>query len=279
MNPALQRIRQILPPAVWGGAREAWYGLQRSAEWPAAALHPWRRASLRRLAAFKDLHKGQRGFIIGNGPSLKRTDLSCLQGEFTFGMNRIYLAFPELGFHTTYYLSVNTLVIEQCAAEIQALQMPKFLSWRSRHALLSGRSTVVPGLPEDLIFLHTTYSGPRFARDARSRLWEGATVTYVALQLAFHMGFEQVILVGVDHNFTTTGKPNSTVVSQGEDRDHFHHAYFGKGFRWQLPDLQTSERAYRMAHAAYLQAGRRVLDATIGGRLDVFPKVEYERLF
>ena len=104
-------------------------------------------------------------------------------------------------------------------------------------------------------------------------------MTYVALQLAFYMGFQQVILIGVDHNFSTQGKPNTTVISQGEDKDHFHASYFGKGFRWQLPDLETSERAYRLAKQAFEAAGREVLDATIGGKLQVFPKVDYDQLF
>jgi hypothetical protein len=87
----------------------------------------------------------------------------------------------------------------------------------------------------------------------------GDTVTY-ALQLAFHMGFKQVILIGVDHHFTTQGKPNTTIESKGEDPDHFAGNYFGKGFRWQLPDLETSERSYRMAGQAFAEAGREVLD-------------------
>jgi len=111
------------------------------------------------------------------------------------------------------------------------------------------------------------------------RVWEGATVTNVTLQLAFHMGFQQVILIGVDHNYTALGKPNSTVVSQGDDPNHFSPSYFGKGFRWQLPDLDTSEVGYVMARDAYRKAGREVLDATIGGKLTIFPKVEYASLF
>jgi hypothetical protein len=93
------------------------------------------------------------------------------------------------------------------------------------------------------------------------------------------MGFETVILVGVDHNFVSQGRPNTTVISQGDDPDHFHSGYFGKGIRWQLPDLETSERAYRMARRVYENAGRRVLDATVGGKLTVFPKVNYDELF
>lgn len=275
-----KELRQVVPQPLWDLARKGWYGLVRAGQWPAARFHPWRVASRQRLQGYRGAHRGQRGFIIGNGPSLKQTDLTRLRGEITFGMNRIYLLFQELGFRTTYYLSVNDLVIEQCRDDILKLDMPKFLSWRARRYF---EDVFAPGerLPQDdsIMFLHTTYTGPQFARDARGRLWEGATVTYIALQLAFFMGFQQVILIGVDHNFSTQGKPNTTVVSQGDDPDHFSSNYFGKGFRWQLPDLETSEKAYRMAREAFNSEGREVLDATVGGKLTVFPKVEYETLF
>ena len=270
MSSLRNTIKTLTPDPLWRLARTAWLASAHAAAWPLATLHPWRRQSLRLLAALKDVHKGQRAFILGNGPSLGRTDLSKLKGEFTFGMNRVYLAFPEWGFATSYYLCVNDLVIEQCAGDIRGLPIPKFLSWRSRRLI---RPTA------DMAFLHTTYERPKFARDARARLWEGATVTYVALQLAFHMGFETVILIGVDHSFSSQGEPNTTVISQGDDPDHFDARYFGRGFRWQLPDLEMSERAYRMAHQAYQADGRRVLDATLNGQLTVFPKVDYNSLF
>jgi hypothetical protein len=267
-----------IPAPLWRAASQARYAAQRAALWPAATFHPWRRTSIRQLAALKDRHHDQRVFIIGNGPSLRNTDLSRLRDECTIGMNRFYLAFPELGFSTTYFLTVNSLVVEQCAADLVALPMPKFLSWRSRGFIDPG--AFAPGSQlAPPVFLHTTYTGPGFAQDARGRLWEGATVTYVALQLAFHLGFQQAILIGVDHSYSTQGKPNTTVVSSGADPNHFSAQYFGKGFRWQLPDLDTSERSYQMARQAYAQAGRQVLDATVGGLLQVFPKVPYESLF
>jgi hypothetical protein len=93
------------------------------------------------------------------------------------------------------------------------------------------------------------------------------------------MGFTEAILIGVDHNFATKGPANATVTSQGDDPNHFVPNYFGKGFRWQLPDLEGSERAYRMAKAAYEADGRKIVDATVGGKLTIFPKVEYNLQF
>lgn len=270
-----ETLKRLTPVPLWNAARDSYDALRRLPELGPAYLHPWRRESMRRLAALKDSQRGRRAFILGNGPSLRQTDLTKLRGEFTFGLNRIYLLFPELGFTTACLVSTNDLVIEQCRDEMLALSIPTFLTWRARR-FFSPESFRHPDGP---IFLYTTYTGPRFARDARGRLWEGATVTYIALQLAFHLGFEEVILVGVDHNFVTQGQANQTVVSEGDDPNHFAPNYFGKGFRWQLPDLVTSERAYRLAKEAYTAAGRRILDATIGGKLTIFPKVDYNSLF
>ena len=269
-----QIIKTIIPAPIWNFVRNTNDAIRRLPQLPAAYLHPWRRESIRRLAALKDIHKGERAFIIGNGPSLKQTNLAKLKNEFTFGMNRFYVFFPELGFTTTYFCSINDLVIEQFAEDILALSMPKFLAWRS-HRHFS------PQLPVNQLptFIYTSYTGPRIVSDVTGRVWEGATVTNFALQLAFHMGFEKVILIGVDHNFTSKGDANQTVVSQGDDPNHFMPDYFGKGVKWQLPDLDTSEVGYIMAREAYRKAGREIVDATVGGKLTVFHKVDYNSLF
>ncbi|MEX2144232.1 MAG: 6-hydroxymethylpterin diphosphokinase MptE-like protein [Anaerolineales bacterium] len=270
MSSIRETLKRLSPDPLWRLGRASWLALKHAAAWPQATFHPWRRVSIKRLAVLRDSQRGRRAFILGNGPSLARTDVSRLKSEACFGLNRAYLAFPEWGFQTSYFVCVNTLVIEQAAPDISALTMPKFISWRSRR--------LIP-LDAHTIFLHTTYERSAFASHAGGRLWEGATVTYIALQLAYHLGFDPVILIGVDHNFTSKGKPNTTVVSQGEDPDHFDKRYFGAGFHWQLPDLEQSERAYRMARQAFEADGRQVLDATIGGQLAVFPKVDYNSLF
>jgi len=267
-------LKKNTPPAFWNFARTTYDSVRRIPQLPAAYFHPWRRESIRRLAELKDIHKGKRAFIIGNGPSLKQTDLSKLKNEITFGMNRIYLIFPELGFQTTYFCATNNLVIEQFHEDILALPMPKFLAWRSHNYF--SKTLQLSNVPT---FLYTSYTGPRFSPDVRGRVWESATVTNVTLQLAFHMGIEQVILIGVDHNFTSKGEANKTIISQGDDPNHVSPNYFGKGIKWQLPDLDTSEIGYALARDAYQKAGREILDATVGGKLTIFPKVDYNSLF
>ena len=161
-------IKKILPEPVIESARHAFDALKRCKDIPDAYFSPERLNTIRRLGALQNIHKGERCFIIGNGPSLNQTDLTKLKNEYTFGLNRIYLAFPKMGFETTYYLCVNDLVAEQTHDDIEKLTMPRFVSLRHK-------KWVRPA--PDLYYLYGTYTGPTFAKDIRKRMWEGATVT------------------------------------------------------------------------------------------------------
>jgi hypothetical protein len=274
MSSLRQSLKRITPRPIWGaGSSSYWWWRNRGRHvWARTISSQWR-DNLSRVKDYKNFHSGKRCFIIGNGPSLRQMDLTPLKNEVTYGLNRIYLLFPELGFTTTYLVVVNELVLEQCANDISSLPMPKFVTWRARRWFPNA-------LKNQLMFIDTDFTGQEnFSGEATNRLFEGFTVTYAALQLAFFMGFEEAILIGVDHNYSTKGTPNTTVTSTGDDPNHFAPGYFGKGFRWQLPDLEGSERAYKMAKEAYLEAGRSVVDATVGGKLEIFPKVDYRELF
>ena len=235
--------------------------------------HRLLKKSRKRMARFRDQYHGRRCFIIGNGPSLNRMDLTRLKDEITFGLNRFYLMFDKIGFCTTFLVVVNELVIEQCAGEINSLNIPKVINVRSSRVLDFDRHTLFikcQGNPK---------TGPWFSPGIEKGVCTGGTVTYVAMQIAYYMGFDQVILIGVDHSFATKGEPHRVVVTQESDPNHFDPNYFGKGFRWQLPDLERSELSYRIAKFHFERNEREILDATVGGKLDIFPKVAFDSLF
>ena len=64
-----QTVKSIIPQPLWSFVRDIYDGFRRIPQLPAAYFHPWRRESIIRLAALKDIHKGKRAFIIGHGPS------------------------------------------------------------------------------------------------------------------------------------------------------------------------------------------------------------------
>jgi hypothetical protein len=229
--------------------------------------------SKKKLLSYKDIHRGERCFVLANGPSLGRLNFSPLVDEHTFGMNRIYLLFDRMGFMPNYYACTTELVLEQFSPEIQNLSMPKFLNWNRRHLFSTNNNNIT--------FVNILFNiNDFFSRNPLSALSGGGTVTYITLQLALYLGFSQVILVGLDHNFSAKGTPNTSEVrTQNTDNDHFDPNYFPQGVRWQLPDLRRSEIAYQMALEAYRADGREIIDATVDGKCSVFPKVKYEDLF
>jgi hypothetical protein len=235
----------------------------------ACRLSPDGRESRRRLVALKNSHRGERCFIIGNGPSLNKMDLTLLKDEVTFGLNRIYILFEKMGFSTTYLVAINKYLLEQSEKELDALDCKKFIGWTGRENVSFGPDTV---------FLRTR-SGPRFCTDLPNEgVWESCTVTYVAMQLAYYMGFTEVVLIGVDNNFLTPGEPDSDVVADGNDPNHFDPNYFVKGEKWQIGDAVRIEKSYVLAKEAFEGDGRRILDATVDGKLTIFPKVDYKEI-
>ncbi|QUS59973.1 6-hydroxymethylpterin diphosphokinase MptE-like protein [Synechocystis sp. PCC 7338] len=221
----------------------------------------------KKLKQFKDIHKGEDCFIIGNGPSLNKMDLTPLRNYHTFGLNKIYLLFDKVDLNLSYHVAVNPLVIEQSISQFSTLQCPSFLSYIPSYKLFARSQST---------YLIYTNGGHGFQYNIADSIFEGGTVTYVAIQIAFFMGFNRVFLIGVDHNFKYKGNPNELQLLEGEDSNHFSPNYFCDQ-KWNLPDLEGSELSYQFAEFVYTRSNRRIFDATKNGKLNIFQKIDYEQ--
>lgn len=224
-----------------------------------------------RLARLRDRHAGERCVLVANGPSLNRMDLDWLRDETVIGMNKIHLGFDRFPFYPRYYVAINPTVVQQSRAAIRAMNCLKFIGTRAAREA---------GMAEDGLtcLLDTEHPPARFSTDLCDGIHEGWTVTHAALQVAWHLGFAEVVLVGLDHRYQFDGAPNEARTLHGGDPNHFSEHYFGHGQRWDNPDLANSEASYRAALAAHTAAGRRLVDATEGGACTVFPKVDWRTL-
>jgi len=227
----------------------------------------WYFGHSKELSRFKNIHRGKECFIIGNGPSINQIDLSLLKKYHTFGLNKIFLIFDRIDLNLSYHVAVNPHVIQQSSKEIESLPCPSFLSFKSGHQTVRHL---------DHIYFLVTSDGFDFSDDLLRVIHEGRTVTYVAMQLAYFMGFSKVFLIGIDHSFKCKGQPNEKQKLDGEDPNHFDPRYF-KNSHWQLPDLEGSELAYRVANFYFKRHGRQIFDATLNGNLTVFPKISYDK--
>lgn len=224
-----------------------------------------------RLKMLKDRHVGERCVLVANGPSLKDMNLDFLKTEVTIGLNKIFLGFRKFKFYPRYYISINRKVIEQSAREIRSLHCVKFLGSHGNNTLIV----------EDALthIINTSDQLPRFSKDLTQGVHEGWTVTHAALQVAYYLGFKQVIIIGMDHRFQYSGTPNQSSIMQSKDQNHFSTDYFKEGQSWDNPDLEQSEVSYQAAKKVFEDDGREILDATLNGGCNIFKKVNYKEVF
>jgi len=228
-----------------------------------------------RLAALRDHHAGRRGWIIANGPSLAKMDLSLLEGEVTFGCNGIFLLYDRLSWRPTYYCVEDPLVAEDNAETIRALTGSlKLVARDLRHLLPRDEWTIhvefVRGEPPGF---------PRFSDRPDRVTWFGGTVVYFMLQLAAWMGLNPIYVIGADMHYSvpdTADVDGEVITSRADDVNHFHPVYFGPGKRWHKPYPERMKRCLAHAEQHLARRGVRLYNATCGGRLNGLPRVRYE---
>ncbi|MEH6559645.1 MAG: 6-hydroxymethylpterin diphosphokinase MptE-like protein [Oceanicoccus sp.] len=225
----------------------------------------WR--SRGKLKQLKNSQVGKKAIILCNGPSANDVDFNLLGDVYTFGLNKINLLFDKTNFRPSSIVAVNPHVIKQNRDFYNSTNIPLFLD---NYALEYGVRSQA-----SKIFLHST-GIPAFSTDCSNSIYEGYTVTYVAMQLAYHMGFKEVALLGCDHYFGDIVIPNITEKKEGPDQWHFDENYFSNGDDWHTPDLLQSECSYNMAMLAYHQDGRKLFNATAGSHLRLLPKISIE---
>jgi FkbM family methyltransferase len=239
------------------------------------------RQELRRL---RDKYSNRsRCFIIGNGPSLNETNLDLLVDEATFGVNGIFLKFPETKFRPTFYVVDDHLVAEDWGNEINDMTGPfKLFPIYLAYCLHEGPNTIFFNHRPRPSYPH----GFDFSTDASKATYTGCTVTFTCMQLAFYLGFKEIYLVGVDHNYQIPKdvEQQNTYGTQilnmsSYDPNHFHPEYFGRGRRWHEPMVQKMEEAYKEALKVTRSKGVNIRNATIAGKLEIFPRVDYYSLF
>lgn len=239
--------------------------------------------NVERIRQLKDSHIGERCFILGNGPSLKHWDLDMLKGEFTFASNRIYNAFEDTLWLPDVYMAVDPVMLE--TELIQACAVPckiRVLCWNVLRSLkresLDRKAYEIWRGPKKFKICEAPCWADKSAHipdDVAYGFSNGQTVTFDAIQLAIYMGFSQIYLLGVDFNYTRVLGEDGHFHSVQGVQDHFGEQNNPATFMVECPILHayTAARQYCDAH------GIRIRNATRGGKLEVFERVQFEDLF
>lgn len=242
------------------------------------------------ISSFHRKYQGKRAFLIGNGPSLARTPLDLLQGEHTFAMNRIALLYDKVNWRPSFFVCIT---INVARAEWRkdilrtiSLGIPSFVLDELK-GYIEPRSNV--------IYINCTHGDEVvsyapdewWSYDVSQRVCKFGSSMLVALQIAVYMGFNPIYLLGCDLGFQASSSKltSNRIISKiltrltgrhripAQDLNHFDPSY---GITWSAGDTinMNMQAAHNLALRATKQIGVQIYNATLGGELEVYPRVE-----
>lgn len=285
-----------IAPLSWAKARtiSSLRGASKRLEALADAVDHWQimspeeRQILAINCEFMNKHAGQRGFVIGNGPSLARQNLSLLANDVTFAVSGFWKHPVITEWQPTYYAILDHTFFdgsESCDLFFESLR---------QHIT---RSTVFLPLHERPVVVKRNLlpaSQVRYVRtagkvanmhlpsvDLTRPIGSGTSVSILALMLALAMGCNPIYLIGMDHDW---------LAHRGQDL----HFYYGTTlenhpkangnlglipYKVEIHNNLMLWNDYENLKRLSVQKGIRILNATDGGFLDVFERVSYLSLF
>ncbi len=245
-----------------------------------------------RLRQLKGAYQGQRGFIMGNGPSLNKMDLSLLGQEAVWGSNRCYLLFDRIAWRPKFYIAIDKLVVPDNREQINALPgeltATKFfypVEFRAR-GILNSHPNVYWFDEKPININMARLPAGTFSTDAARRVYAAFTVTVAALQMAVYLGFNPIYLIGCDTSYAKAasvqveaGNQERLVATGDDDPNHFDPRYFGQGKKFHEPHVARMIFHYHETRLVCESLGVQIFNATVGGSLEEFPRVNYNDLF
>lgn len=219
------------------------------------------------IKAIKNSAQRKRCFIVGTGPSLRLEDLEKLKGEVCFSMNSVVLLFQNVTWRPTYYGIQDAFVLESIKDQILSYKddfKMIFVPRKLKKEFLNDPQIVA--FPMNCLNRRFYHAKPftKFSGDSYATVYEGFTIAYSLLQIAVYMGYKEIYLLGTDCDYSG---PTKHIAEYKNLNAH---------------EISTAEKmiyAYTIAQEYAQNHDIRIYNATRGGKLEVFPRVEFDELF
>lgn len=233
--------------------------------------------SNRLMTELSGIHSGKRAFIVCNGPSLKAEDLTKIyqNGDISFACNKIQGIFDSTPWRPTYYCVIDegyqhslVDVMNQVPAEIKFFRESSYISTKKVHS---------PTVWIKSYGSRSYLEHPMFSEDLRKGMYTIATVTYAMFQIAVHMGIKELYIIGCDNSYAVERTKDGKIINKG-GQSYFKGSGMENsknivGSTWEC-DI-AYEFAARYAH----EHGIKIFNATRGGHLEAFQRVDFDSLF
>lgn len=268
----LKKVLKPFKPKPWEITSDIPMHVQIVYRWILKRLHlTWLNPQMKELQKFKDIHKGERCFITCTGPSLTISDLELLKDEITFGVNSITKAYEFTDWLPTYYVLVDVFAFGKYLKETEIAggkfcKKDSFFHLRSEPKTRTGTEYFCPIHYGNHTKKMMAREKIKISTELDVCVYDCFTVTNMAIQIAMYMGFKKIYIIGADCNYT------SSQIHFIEMPDDQYKISTGR-----LPNsTRLSVIGYQGVKQYADAAGVEIYNATRGGMLEVFPRVNLE---
>jgi hypothetical protein len=221
-----------------------------------------------KIKSYKNIHQGERCFIIGNGPSLTYKDLDLLKDEICFGSNSLIQGFHQTDWRPVYYGIQDRFAYEElqdkiCSEEKVRIFVADVIKKRG-YKTSSNMIEFPISRYKHYAFLSKVKYSTKFSENPSAMVYDGYSITYSLLQIAVYMGFKYIYLLGCDCDYSAEPRQRHFIETKRID---------------QTPPFILSERmifAYKKAKIYAEKNHINIYNATRGGKLEVFDRVNLE---
>ena len=157
--------------------------------------------------------------LVGNGPSLNKTDLSLLEDQDVF-ISNYAIKHQDLSRYAKGVAVTNYLVAEQEPYQF----MLRDDVWKFFPFWL--RNTIIPD--DKTIMLDAQGGDLFFSEDITKRIAWHSTVSFFWLQILYHLGYKKVLMIGFDNSYNQakSSKEGDMIKQEQDDPNHFDPSYF-----------------------------------------------------
>lgn len=237
----------------------------------------------------RDRYKGRRCFVIATGPSLKIKDLERLKEEVTIGVNTIFRAYNQTDFRPTYYMALDPdmqkIYDSEGIGDVSGFAVKGvFLNpqmkrrYRGTHLMYVCHQNHWYNVGDPYFDLAKNL---KWTDNPVWGIYDKYTITSAAIDWAVYLGCKEIYLIGADCTYSgkwhfDETKYEKKMKKQLGQKDYAREA---PKDRKQKPQIDRSHQAaYRFLERESRKRGIRIYNATRGGMLEEFERVDFDQL-
>lgn len=228
----------------------------------------------KRLERFKNIHKGQRCFIVATGPSLTLEDVKKLKGEICLTCNSGLNIFRKAGFMPDYYAFSDGGAYKLMKDHIDYTKL-KCIFYNAKDIEMTGDNCYA--LPmwvnlfmsaQDRVSLPWSWRKSKMSDDISRKVYMCGSVVHVLVQICFYMGFREIYLLGTDC---------TSVLQHSKDAEFCQKPKITQEKLLKEKYISyTYIQDYKAAKKLARKLNVKIYNATRGGALEVFPRVNLD---